>query len=455
MEYYLIDKNNIVSNIFKSELFDRVANEYLAHIDMILNAFIDNKIHMPFEKLNFDNLQIVQVLSGYQNSKPFIVNTYKLNLSELQLIGLDSTTISLLIPTFNYITKSISDKMAIITEQVSSNSETKLTSANRYQVQNKHPVKNIFDQANELLNSPQKVIELGPRQIPTVNVSTGINDTNIKEENKIINPDVPRTMDSVLFEKNPENLKKTMESLQELKKIELDKLETLKKTVKDDVDNFTSFYDVHANKKRDYRKKLEKEKGRKSKFEANKLAYGKMKKDIDKGKLQESKISELFAKEYPIYKFMDQRGLLDKDDDYIIYLNIYDGLYPDDDNPDEEEYVPHNIHYLDECQQEKYKISQNKDLVDEFLTQNKPTKTYPSLEEVTNAINNELPVNLTVPPLTVSQNTLLSVDESQVLDIDLVNVDFENPKNERINLIENILKIFSNLIKNLLEAQIL
>jgi len=340
-EFCLIDKNSIITEISRSVEFECVANDLLNHVDMHLNILINNNIKISTNKINFDNLQIIHLIN--KSSKPFIFNTYKFDLSSFEWI--DSNSIKFKPSNYlNYILNSISVKL---------NKKTT------------NPIKNIYDTSNK----PTTKINLGP---------------------KIVGPDVPRPLNSIIIEKtndlNEESLKQTMDSLQKLKKQEIEKLDELKKTVENDMENFSELYNDHNNKKRDLRKTKEKEKENRNKFDANKEAYVRMKNHIVEGKLEESKISELFSKEYPIFKFLDQQNLLDKEDNYITYMNLYNEMYPND--PDkEEEYVPHNINYLDD--QEKQKLdSHQKDPIDEFLDKNVPTEGFPCLEKTLEKINN-------------------------------------------------------------------
>lgn len=98
-----------------------------------------------------------------------------------------------------------------------------------------------------------------------------------------------------------------------------------------------------------------------------------MKQDIVTHKLLESKISVLFKDIYPIYKFMDSKDLLNTEDEYIHYINIYNEIFPKLKEEREDVYVPHNIHYLNEIEQKKYENikSANKDMLGDYFNKNR------------------------------------------------------------------------------------
>jgi len=108
-------------------------------------------------------------------------------------------------------------------------------------------------------------------------------------------------------------------------------------------------------------------------FQSDKRAYFMMKEDIKQGYLKEEKISVLFKQKYPVFKFMEENGDLDSDNEYDIYCSLFDELYKDEhEQLEEKHYVPHNYHYLPESEKEKYK---------KFVEKQKPIKI-PSYDEI-------------------------------------------------------------------------
>lgn len=296
-EFRLIDKNCIISEMAKSDIFDNIMGKLLSSIDSHLGILVNNNIKISLDKFNFDNLQIVQ------STQESVMCLYKFDLkTHMIMISYDSIIYNNFSqtdfhPLFKHILSSMTSKLNILTN------------------------KGEF--------STKNAINLGP---------------------KIVNPNLPKPMNSVIIEK-PMDLEKELESLKELKSQAISKLESLKENIKEETDKFSELHNDHEIKKRDLRKKLEKDERDKNRFNANKTAYYKMKRHIEKGQVNESAIinNELFAKEYPLFKFMDINNLLGQVDEYTTYSNLYNEMYSEpneNEYSDEESYVPHNINYL-------------------------------------------------------------------------------------------------------------
>jgi hypothetical protein len=137
--------------------------------------------------------------------------------------------------------------------------------------------------------------------------------------------------------------------------------------------------------KREIYKEKEKEKERINIFNAGKTSYRRISSDLEEGKIDD--VPLMFQDKYHIYKFMDERDILDEENDYETYITIFNKMYP----PKEDKYadlkkgyVPHNINYLNEEQRKKYseKAMIGDDEITEFI---KNIKHIPSLEEILNA----------------------------------------------------------------------
>jgi hypothetical protein len=415
-QYYLKNTNHPVGGFKTYENIYFAINDLLMILTESLDILINNNISTNIDNINFDNYEILEFYES-NNKNPFIINSYKLNLKTLSIVDInDNSTMLLNKPEFKYITTIILKQFDKLNKNTPTNKKLNRTVNNK----NKNPIAKIFEETNGLINKlnneNDKVIT--KRLIPTLTQTSNDSDntdqnTEIENENNndIVNskinkndikvePDVLRQMDSILYEPDlsidnmsPENLKKTLDTLQELKQKGTEKLNNLKKVYDDDIKNFSKFCNDLGDVKRELRRNIDREKERRNKFEANKNAYRKIKKDIDDGKLTENKISELFINEYPVYKFMDEKNLLDKDDEYIVYLNLYNELYSGKKNEDntKQEYIPHNINYLSDKEQMKYKNikEDRKDIIDEFISKSTTPKKYPSLDEVLNKIDNE------------------------------------------------------------------
>jgi len=506
--FILTDSNSPLNQVYSSINLDFVVNELLVIIDTSLSVLTNNSIKAQIDSLNFDNLQIIETISN-GSPRPFIVNTYKLNLKtlSLSLTSLNSNTCNLngisvtdVSPKLKFMVNLISNKINIITggkvqqkpqsKSLQPQSKSLRVIQKNKKIVDENPIKKVFEETQGLLKKVGNKADVGvnKRLIPTLDSTES--ESDIEEEDNetsesseyelelkneqgeqvtIKEPNVPRQMNSLLVEKNvksnttvdlgdldeenvdPETIRKTMEALQELKKVELKRLEDLKKNTTGDMENFSRYCNDLGDKKRELRRNQERETERRNKFEANKDAYFKMKKHIDSGKLSESKISELFINEYPIYKFMDEKNLLDEDDDYVVYLNIYDEMYPPKNEKNKEDepkstYIPHNIHYLSEDEQKKYisASEQKKDLIDEFIVKHndkkdkQTDKKFPPLEDVLKGIDS---------------------DEEEENKVTCIDVEYNNNEFAGINFEEPIktstdikMDLIANAIKNTLSS---
>jgi hypothetical protein len=200
-----------------------------------------------------------------------------------------------------------------------------------------------------------------------------------------------------------DSLKEAIRELEELKNQEINRLKELEEMNSKDTENFSKFCNNIGDIKREHRREKEREEERRNKFEANKSAYRKITNHINEGKITEDHISPLFRNDYPIYKFMDEKDMLDKPDDYLLYLGMYDELYPKskeeeekEKNQNKNEYIPHNIHYLSDEEQKKYLDMKDlsKNLIEEFMTnsckdQPNQKKKYPSIDEILDKVGDD------------------------------------------------------------------
>ena len=536
VRYSLKDNNSLINIIYSNTILDFVINELLVNIDNYLGVFINNDIKLSLDKLNFDNLEILEtLLCDDRSNHHFIINIHKIDLHTLSLNNAhNNETVNLSSnPRFKLIIASISKKINSITNNKTNNKTnndtvktnnklTVISKTSQKEDKKETPIKNIFEETYGLIKKMENNnVNNKKRFIPTIKSSDSesCSDSDSESENenilndiinskdKRIEPNIPRQMNSVLFEpyndigsrnnvtddtnhhnisisttpvgpsissalKNnlsiniddienndivdPLIIKQTIKILEDLKQLEKNRLDELKTTNDDDMENFSKFYNDLGDKKRELRRNLEREEEKRNRFSANKGAYRKMKQHIIDGKLPENKISELFVDEYPIFKFMDEKELLDTPDDYIQFLNIYNELYPQKNTEDventninckdqNEKYVPHNIHYLNREEQDKYKHiqEQNKDLIDEFINKNistnvNNTKKYPSLTEVLDAIDSDDSIN-------ESNDSDFNIDNLEKLNFESpIEIDNTNETSkdidQKINIIEHVLR---------------
>ena len=468
--YCIVDKSKTITLQAQYKNSKDAFHELLNCIDNSLNVLLNVGIQIDTKTLNFDNYECVEC-----SFDQHITNVFRFNLDGLYFYDTHQNKYVITEnKRFKFILDNIRTKLGRLNSTSSDkqvlNTNTASLRVNKLKSDNpiKHILSDVKDPLKKVNDTKQPDLV---RKIPTVKLEDDsiyksdsedndqssdedsekiiIASTKTIDTSKLILPNIERPMNSTIGEKaksklninildndndidsdiDLEELKKTQEELLKLKAQETEKLEQLKTATEQDMNNLSNFCTELCDIKREARRDKEREKERRKKFEGNKYAYSKMQQDIKSGKLIEDKIGEFF-KDYPIYKFMDQKQLLNKPDDYIVYLNLYNELFSEKNNNDnhdstDKEYVPHNVNYLSKEDQEKYKSinSDNKDLIDTFMkdtVKNKPTKQFPSLDAV-----------------------LTSIDNTNDIDIgiDTNNITFEKGEpRKKLNIMETVLK---------------
>lgn len=190
------------------------------------------------------------------------------------------------------------------------------------------------------------------------------------------------------FDIDPDELKQQIEELQKLKDEEMEKVNQAQEEVDEEMEKFAEKFDDLNDQKRFLRKEKEREEEKKRIFESDKSVYAKIKQHIEEGRVDENKIPILFAEKYPIFKFMDNEGLLGKEDDYTIYKKLYTEMV-NEPAPERKTYVPHNIAYLSKEEQDKYvDVADQPDTIDEFISQNSQVNNK-SCEQVLDDISSD------------------------------------------------------------------
>jgi hypothetical protein len=139
--------------------------------------------------------------------------------------------------------------------------------------------------------------------------------------------------------------------------------------------------------------------------------------------MNEEKISPIIKNEYPIFKFMNEKGILDREldyydiygennssddnsneynnknydahnahDEYELFLRLYNELYPEKNkNNKNSSWVPHNYHYLSEKEKKKYKNidKKYKNELEEFINNKTCPKKYPPLNKILDDLESE------------------------------------------------------------------
>ena len=180
-----------------------------------------------------------------------------------------------------------------------------------------------------------------------------------------------------------------MEKLAKLKEQETGLIEDLEIVHTDNIDKLADYYCDINDAKRQLRKEEEQIIERRRIFNSDKEVYKKIKEKMESEKI--TSVPMLFENKYPIFKFMESSNILYTDEEYEVYLSIYNEMYPKKDinNP----YVPHNINYLADGEQEKYRdvCTKHQDIISDFIEKNckKEVKNFKSVDEVLDNISDD------------------------------------------------------------------
>lgn len=321
--YYLTNCNSPINTLFCCDKLDTIINEFLFYISNALDSLIINNINLHIDEINISNFKIVEAIDS-KFGMPCILDVYEFNIKKMYFQPSNSNNNIIYIPQNLYFVKNnIKNKL----NQITSNVTNKL---DRNYTTNKNYGKQIHN----------------------------FNDDCLAEKSD--------DLDCC----NIESVKDAMDRLILIKNQEKQKLEEMQKELSQKVAIFEEKINEFGDKKRDLNKENEQEQNRRNKFVANKDAYYRIKKDIHDGKFSEANIPELFEKEYVVYKFMDSENLLNSDDEYILFIQLYDELNESVELQTKSQYIPHNINYLDIEDKEKYlkdNDSVNLDMIESFI----------------------------------------------------------------------------------------
>lgn len=219
------------------------------------------------------------------------------------------------------------------------------------------------------------------------NLSTGLSNADTESilpselgSNASVCSDVSDVDESTL-----KGMKEMIKLLEQEKENAMKELKKEGKKHEKEEDNAVNYNTELNDLKREIYKEKEKEKERINIFNAGKTSYRRISSDLEEGKIDD--VPLMFQDKYYIYKFMDERDILDEENDYETYITIFNKMYTQkkDKYADlKKGYVPHNINYLNEEQRKKYseKAMIGDDEITEFI---KNRKHIPSLEEILNA----------------------------------------------------------------------
>jgi hypothetical protein len=420
LQFSVVDETVTGHKIYSSKDFNLVLHEYLSIINNELKTLVRCGAKTKYEQLSFNHIYIIEEKVDLYKKYKYITNKFTFNLNTMELHGyMFSRKLDQSYYPINLVCTNIRNNvnMLINGSYVTVNKNYFKTDDNKEKDED-----DIFKNTNKLLEKVNSSNKTSTRLIPTVedsddsdssnsyssydssciSVASGTlsdsssvsyrkpsNSIKLKKKSSYLSDDVSTdsSIDSISLFYNhkdqqnldtPSQLKKQMQNLKKIKEREEKRLNKIKEQYDDDMTNFSKYNSDINDQKRFERIDKERAEEKQRIFESDKNVYAKMKQHISEEKLDEGHIPELFAAKYPIFKFMDAEGILDEEDEYDTYLELYNELYPpeSEENEDESEgeYIPHNYHYLNKEEQEKYK---------------KPKKEYPSLEQVLDQISDD------------------------------------------------------------------
>jgi hypothetical protein len=405
--YSFVNKNSLLNTAIFQKDYNIIFYDMLFKINDYLEMMISNNILNSHP--NFDHLVCVEMLDI---DEYVICDTIKFNIDTLQFYGSTGNVYNIN-NNVNYMFNCVKAKLQQITNGNSNQNSIKLQQSTgssqnnnqekpKYTSKLQHVESKVIDLNKKIpISETDKEIKNKIQQIDSI-IKNNIIDTKtqqldsvIIEDDNVEQIDLSITEHKENFDDNnhdPNELLKMIQELTEMKNKENERLEQLKTVAEKEEEKLSELCNELGDRRRENFKNKEKEEENRNMFIANKKAYYLIKRDIESQKITESKISVLFKDYYPIYKFMDQKQLLDTDDEYIQYVSIYNELYPKK-SFSVESYVPHNIHYLNEDEQKKYDNinNSNKDMIESFINNNTNTTTSnrKSLEEVLLDIDRE------------------------------------------------------------------
>ncbi len=332
-KYALVNKNISHRAIYVNTDFELVVHEMISIIDSHMTFLQDNNIQLR-QNINFDNLFIVEFLEINNKSYDVIHGNYVFNMIKFTICSANAESVLL---------------SKIITSHIS-------TIKLKYdQIVNKTPL---------ITSKPNFIVEKINKHIPNVTIVN-----KIKSNNEISNIDNIDDIESNTMEE----LELQIKLLSELQKNESDNLEKIKNQLKEEADYICNKQTELSLQKRDINRIKEVDEAKQKKFYADRTTYYKLKTAIQTNKLTEDKISDLFINQYPIFKFMDGKQILDDDTkNYDVYSQLVDSLLPKSTTKTNKQYVPHNVNYLNDKEKEKYDSVQiNDNLIEDFINGHK------------------------------------------------------------------------------------
>jgi hypothetical protein len=360
----------------------------------LLQFLINCGLKFTIEQINFDHLTIRKGPLNKTNKYRYYTKKYNFNLIDRTLT--DSNTVIILSELSNSASYlDILNKIKDITD--------KLKNPQTMPSLNKKLIPSAIKQTDKVIKN-QRLHQLESIVTPIASVLT--------ENNHIQNKEIDDVNSEIV---DPTELENQIKKLNKIKNDELKTLDELKNNHKNTLDNFIEHSNEYGDKKRFFNTDKERAKEKRNIFNSDKNVYRQIKLDIEKGKLKEENISELFVDKFQIFKMMEEYDLLDKENEYGEYVELYEEIYPSTDTVKQtDKYVPHNINYLDESERSKYKKETTSENLEDSEHKNASKTSFPSLDQIMDSVENDQQIHLK----TTKNENLENIISDNIPDVD-------------------------------------
>ena len=418
MMYTIIDKTKIMTNRFSSRNFDEIMTNYLILLEDRINLLSNMGID-PCDNL-LSHIFVAEI--GDVNSETYnqhITSTYKYSISTNTLtknsIGIDEpyfgNELSESSRRFMYRLSNgvyMNHNNTLQTSQMNSQVNPQMNSQVNPQMNSqvvpsqttqKKSVADALNSAVYVLKDNSKITKHIKEKsiIPNVIIDDESEDdteymkTDSNSESRL-SCSVNYSIDSCSLdihssdiEKiNIDQVKDTLDNLVHLKKTNKVALDNLEQKKNNDEKNYVEYkYNINCDEHKLKKIKEKKENNVRIFLSDRDFTYKKIKENIDNGTVYEADIPGMFVEKYPIFKYMDENNILFGENAYDIYNELYYNIHSESEsNSDEKQnsdYVPHNVHYLEEDQKKKYMGKLNSQQNDGIFVKNKQVESLDSI----------------------------------------------------------------------------
>ena len=461
IKYAFINENFKIDIIqFESNSIIKVIYEYLSTINQYLLFLINCNITVDLLKINFDNLFVISFITTSTKNK-YILSQYNYNIytNTIDIIKINNNMVSIKNKSnetndyFKNIMTEIQNNLLKITKN-----NIEVSNGNLLKIEkNNNEIENIIYKKNNTEVNNRNLLKIEKNKNEIENIIYKKNNTEVNNENlfKIkknnynktgINNILNQEESSILEINNDINLdliKKLENDLLDKKIKELEKISKIHEEMNELNEEIIDINLVLSEKKQNELKKKEIDEERNRIFEVEKNTYNQIKNtnetnetniqgnarplvEAPSGQVQVTEenivspifhIPKFFFKKFIIYKFLDNKGLLNVDNCVELFILLYNEY--DSNEKDNENYVPNKIFYLRDNEDiNKYKnlYIQYKELIYEFME----------------FIKNENKINIP------TSNVPVDTSENKI-NIPTSNVPVDtNENNELIDIIKNV-----------------